>query len=1044
MNNIPKICIKRPVATIMFVLMIVVIGVYSLVRINMDLFPSIEYPAALVITRYDNAAPKEVEKLVTAPLEESLATVPGVKETQSLSMFGYSIIFQEFQMDSNLDFDTLAMREKISMVEKYLPDEIEKPMVLKLALDSLPIMQVYVSGDISQEELTKMTENGIEDYFKRAGGVAAVDIIGGQEKEIAIKLSEERLKGYGLTLAQISQLLMAENINLPGGKVRHGDGEVIVRSMGEFKSVEDINNVTVNLIDGSSVRLNEIANIDIEDKDRESAAFVNEKTSIGLMISKQSDANTVKISNAVKKQIKILEEKYPNLDFEIGYNQADFIEKSIGSVANSALIGSILAIAFVFLFLRNVRATLVIAISIPVSLLATFATMKYRGMTLNLITLTSLTIAVGMLVDNAIVVLENIFRLRQNNTARVASEKGSEEIFFAILSSTLTTVVVFLPIALSGGLTGLLFGDFCFTIIIALTTSLIVAMTATPMLCSLLLKKGVSQNFIRIGKHHYRYKALKRFAESIENLKEFYGNFMEKALKRPKKVLAICFLIFASSIVLVAFVGAELISQADEGSIKVTLEFPYGTSLEEKEKTMMNLSEIIAQNDEIVTRTINIGNIGFLGQETSEIQIKLKDKRKRDLSSEELAVKIYEQISDTPGVDITVAASSMMSSMMSGESDLEVAIKGNDLKIVEEIVKDIEETVKKVPHVVNVKSNIHEGNPELLLSLKRESAAYYGITTMNLANSVSNAVDGKRPTNLKINGNEMKIKVSLDDEYSESIESMKRITVKGLKGEDVPIGEIADFEFSNSPQSIARINQEECLYISWDYEGDKLGKSSKQILQYLKDYNYPPGFSYQLGGAGEEMQSAFSSLLLALLVAVALVYLILAAQFESVLLPFIVMMSIPFAMSGAFLLMFITDTRLSLVSFLGLIMLAGIVVNNAILLVEFIRQNESVMSKEKALIEAGKLRLRPILMSAGTTITGMVPMALGLGDGGEALAPLGVSIIGGLSASTVVTLVLIPVLYKLVDDKKQQMLKKQKEHDEYVLALEKKWEAEGI
>lgn len=1044
MSDIPKICIKRPVATTMLILMVVVVGISSLIRINMDLFPDIEYPAALVLTRYDNASPSEVEKLVTVPIEEALATVPGMDEMGSMSMFGYSIVFQKFHMNTDSNFNTLAMREKISLIEKALPEKAEKPMVMKLDLNAMPIMQVYVSGDIPLEELNNLVEDGIQGYFKRADGVASIDVMGGEKSEIGVKITQERLQGYGITLQQLAQILMSENLNLPGGNIKHGNTEMVVRAMGEFKEIDDIRNVPVNLLDGSIVRLGDMASVEKTKKEKKSASYLNANPAIGIMITKESDANTVQTSNSVKKQIKILQEQYPYLTFAIGYNQADFIENSIKSVANSAIVGGLLAVIVVFLFLQNIRSTLVIAMSIPVSLLATFAMMKYRGMTLNLITLCSLTIAVGMLVDNAIVVLENIFRLRQDeNSAQIAAEKGSKEIFFAVLSSTLTTVVVFLPIALSDGLTGLMFSDFCFTIIIALMTSLVVAMTATPMFCSLLLKKGISSKYIRIGTKHYRYKYLPKFTSGIERLKEFYAQFMKGALQKPKRVIFVCLIIFVSSIVLVAFVGGELIPKADQGNVTISAEFPYGTSLEQKEKVLIDISKRLEHHKEIVAQTINIGQVGFYGQETAEIKIKLNDKKDRKMSAEEFAGNIQNEISNIAGAKFTATSDDMMSNMMGNSSDLELNISGKDLNQLEEISKEVEDYVKKIPHVESVESNLEAGEPEILVKLKRESASYYGITTLALSEALSKSLSGSIPTNLKIDADEIAVNLSLTDEYANSIENMKQILVRGKNGEAVPVGDVAELLFDNSPKSINRINQEECITLNVNLKGDTLGKSTKKILAYMNDFEYPQGYRFRLDGAQEEMQKAFKSLALALVVAVALVYLILAAQFESVVLPLIVMMSIPFAMSGAFLAMFITNTKLSMVSFLGLIMLAGIVVNNAILLVEFIKQNENEMEREIALIEAGKLRLRPILMSSGTTVIGMIPLALGLGNGGESLAPLGVSIIGGLTASTLVTLVLIPILYEIFDKGRQNRLKKQKEHDEFVHNLEMKWEAEG-
>lgn len=1044
--NLSSISIKRPVATIMLMLMVVVLGISSLVGIPQDLFPKIEYPVALVMTSYGNASPEEVESMITEPIEQALASVEGLDEMMSMSMPGQSIVVVQFQMDTDLNFATLNMREKIALVSSYLPDNAGDPTVFKMDLDAMPITQIYVSGDMSLTRLNNQVEDNVVNYLERVAGVASVTVMGGVEKEVAVDINQEKLTGYGLTLAQIAQTLAAENINMPSGDVSKGDTEIVVRTMGEFKSVDDIQNLPIMLKDRSIVRLGDIASISDTYQEQESINRIDGKTAIGMFITKQSDANTVSTSKAVIKEIEKLHEKFPELTFTVGFNQADFIQNSISSVSQSAILGGLLAVLVVFLFLKNMRSTLVIALSIPISLLATFALMNARGMTLNMITLCSLTLAVGMLVDNSIVVLENIFRIRQETSCAVeAAEKGSKEIFLAIVSSTLTTVVVFLPIALSGGMTGMMFRDFCFTIIIALMASLIVAITVVPMLCSKLLTKGLSTDYIRLGKRRYKFKYLHKFTWFIEDLKNSYEKFERKALKKRKRVVVICVVIFVISIALVGVVGTEFMPVSDEGMFTIKVDIPYGTSLEDKGKIMAEIESYAMDIPEMEHCTVDIGQTSMMsfGDQCS-LTVTLEDKQKRKRSTEELVRQAKKDLAYFTGAELTIEESSSMSDGMGGEADLALDIKGKELDELDKIGSELCKQIEEVEDVVSAEVDSSEGNPEVQVILNRSTASYYGITASQLANGLSTALSGSTATKLKIDGEEIEINLSLPDTYSASVDNMKQITITGPTGLSVPVGQIAEFEFGNSPSSVNRRNQQRYITIDVDITGKDLRKVSNEVIGIVNNYQFPDGYFYETGGQQEEMMKSFRSLGLALLVALALVYLLLAAQFESVTLPIMVMMSIPFAMSGAFLALFITGTALSMISFLGLIMLVGIVVNNAILLVEFINQNKQIMGRNEALVQAGKMRLRPILMSASTTCIGMVPLAVGFGEGGETLAPMGVSIIGGLIASTVVTLILVPILYSIFDDRKIKKDKKRKAHDEMVAELEAKWGEEDL
>ena len=1043
--NISSICIKRPVATVMVILMVVVIGVASLMGIKQDLFPNIKLPVAVVMTTYGTASPEEVEKMITEPVEQALASVENYDTMMSMSSQGSSVVMIQFKMGTDMNFATLNMREKIARAKRMLPSDAGDPTVIKMDMSSIPINQVFVSSDMPVERLNTIVEDELVNNFERASGVASISVLGGVEKEISAEFNPERLAGYGITLAQISQILSSENLNMPSGEVAKGDTKIMVRTMGEFQSVEDINNLPITLPDRSIVRLGDIANISDAHKEQDSLSKIDGKNAIGILVTKQSDANTVETSREIRKIMDNLSEKYPEITFTMGFDQAEYIEKSISSVASSALSGGLLAILVVFLFLKNVRSTLVIGLSIPVSLLTTFALMSARGMTLNMITMCSLTLAVGMLVDNAIVVLENIFRLRQETGSAVeAAEKGSKEIFLAILSSTLTTVVVFLPIALADGIAGMMFEDFCFTIIIALVSSLFVALTAVPMFSSLLLSSGLSTDYVRLGTHRYKYRFLPKFTALIENTKEAYGNFMTKALQKRKRVLAICTGIFVLSIALVGVVGTELMPASDEGEFTVDVTMPNGTSFEKKVEKMAVIEDYVLQIPELKHAALSVGQTSAMSGSSNSIDVMLVDKQDRKRSVDEIVDQANRDLSQISGVDVDVTASSSMSMSMGSSADIQLELKGKEMDQLNRIGEYLCKVIETRDDVKSAEVSTADGNPELRVMVDRSTAAYYGVSASQVANGLSTALSGSTATKLKVDGEEIEINLSLPDSYGKSIENMKQITVMGTSGQLVPVGQIASFEVTNAPTTINRQNQTRYITIDIETQGNDLMKTTNAITSWVEKYPFPDGYYYESGGTQEEMMEAFGSLLKALVVAIALVYLILAAQFESVTLPLMVMISIPFAMTGAFLALFITGTTLSMVSFLGLIMLVGIVVNNAILLVEFINQNRDKMEREKALILAGKLRMRPILMSSGTTCIGMLPLALGLGDGGETLAPMGISIIGGLMASTLVTLIIVPIIYSIFDDGKQKRQAKRKAKHDKIAALEAKWHEEDM
>lgn len=1042
--NLSKIAIRRPVTTIMAVMVVVLVGFLSIIGIPMDLMPDIEFPMAIAICEYPNAAPEEMENLVTIPLEQTLASVENLDSISSMTSEGISIIMIKFANKTDMDFATLNMRERISLVSGYLPDDATEPMVIKMSMDYTPVVQVYIASDsMDLGELNKEVENNIKAFFERTEGVASISAYGGLVKEVAIEFDQSRLIGNGLTLDTVSGLLAAENINLPGGEISKSLAKMLVRTIGEFKSVDDIRTLPIPLPDGSIVRLQDIASVNEGYQEQTSLSRVDGIPAIGITVTKQSTANTVDVSDAVKETLKKLQNKYPDITFTIGFDQSDYIKNSISSVAESAIIGGLLAILVIFLFLRSVPSTMIIAISIPTAFFATFALMALGKMTLNMITLSALTLAIGMLVDNSIIVTENIYRVNQEDKrgALHAADKGSQQVILAISASTLTTVVVFLPIILSKGMASLLFSDFCLTFIIALASSLLVALTVVPMLSSKLLSSHSNTDYLRIGKKRYSYKLLPKFALLIERLGEVYGVFIARALRHKKRVVAISTLIFVLSCALISVLGMEFFPASDEGVFAIQVSTPYGTSLDEKRAYMDEFEKHILDIPELDHCTVDIGQINPFGGNSSTVTVVLVPKEKRSRHVDEIMDEVKEGVKNMTGTQVAFSKTGGMETMI-GSSDLSLTIKGPDLDSLRDLGDTLADRIQEIPGVKDASTGIEEGSPEIRLIINRSTAAFYGISAYQLASSLDNALTGTSSTDLKINGEKIKITLSLADDYGKSVDNMQQIMIPLRTGDSVPVGQIATIEYGNSPAQIDRNDQQRYVTIDVDISGRDLSKTSKTILAYLDSYTFPPGYYYEQGGVYDEMVDAFFDLFLALLAAVLLVFMVMAAQFESMVLSLIVMGSVPFAMSGAFLVLFLTGNTLSITSFAGLIILVGIVVNNAILLVEFIKINRLEMARDDAIVLAGRHRLRPILMTTVTTIVGMFPLSLGRGDGGEIMAPLAISVMGGLIGSTLVALILIPILYAMVDDAKVKRQERRRKKDLMLDMLEVRWREE--
>lgn len=1032
--NFYKTAIMRPVTTIMLMLIVVVFGAVSFTRLPLDLFPKMEIPVAIAVVQYPNAAPAEIENLITKPVEAQIATVENIKTIKSYSMEGASIVLAEFETNTDMNFAALDMREKVALIANFLPEDASDPMILKLNPSMKPVSQIYVSGDMPLTELQDMVDDDVLPAIERSEGVASASSFGGTEQEISVKLDQEKLAGYNLTLSDIKSMLSAENISLPSGSVDKGSRELIVRTIGEFKTLDDIKRIPLVLPTREVVYLQDLGTVQETTKEQTSIGRVNDNTAVGISITKQSSANTVAVSREIAKALDDLKTAHPELTFTVSFDQADFVNRSITNVAETAILTCIIVVLICFLFLKNIASTMIVAISIPTSIIATFILINFSGSTLNVLSMSGLAIAIGLLVDDAIVVMENIYRKRDEGLpALEASLVGTKEVTMAVFASTMTKIAVFLPIVFVEGIAATLFKDFSFTIAFSLLCSLVVALSVVPMLCSRLANTKDLGTHIKIGKHRLEFRFLNQFERGLHALTERYLHLLKYSLHHRKKIVLLALGILVCSFIFVLFVGGELMPSTDEGSFTVTVEMPFGTSLEDSDVMISQIEDYLMNKKnipELDLCAVSIGNSNMYSinsSNASTINVTLKDKKDRKRSTDEIVSQVSKDLGNISGAKISVEATSSMSMSMSS-SPISIILKGDDLDVLEDISQDVEGIVRGVKGAVNVDSDMKEGNPELRVMLQRNNAAQYGITSYQLATALQSALDGTTATTLKSNGNETDIVLSLSDAYHESIENMKQIVITAPTGQNVTAGEIASFVYDNSPSQINREDQVRTVTVSADVSGRDLQSVSKDIEKAMGSYRMPAGYTYETGGEQKDMAESFTSLGEALLLSLVLIFMILASQFESLLQPIIIMMAIPFALTGAFLGLFVTGTPLSLPAFLGIIMVSGIVVNNSILLIDFIHQNRKVYpTREEAILMAGKFRIRPILMTMLAACLGLLPLALGVGSGGELQAPMGRTVIGGLLLSTVVTLVVVPVLYSLLDDRHLKRAAKKEE-----------------
>jgi HAE1 family hydrophobic/amphiphilic exporter-1 len=1034
--NISKISVKRPVTITMLVLIVVLIGAISFTELPIDLFPEIEVPVAIVATSYSGTGPQEMENLITRQIEGAISTVANIDTVSSISSEGSSIVIALFNFGVDMDMAALEMREKVDMVKGFLPEASEEPMVMKIDPNAMPIVQISLSTEGDLEGLQSLAEDTFSQRLERIDGVASVDIYGGFSREVEIAVNQNELANYGLSSSQLAQLLSASNLSLPGGSVSRGDQDLSVRVTGEFESIEDIKNMPIPLSSGDVIRLGDIAAVDLVAEDINTISRTNGADSITMSIQKQSGRNTVQVSESIQREVERLQRDYPNTKIDVVLDTADFIVQSINTVAQNAILGSLLAVLILYIFLKNIRTTLIIGVAIPISLVTSFILLFFNGITLNMMTLGGLALAVGMLVDSAIVVLENIFRYNSEGYSREeAAIQGASEVGMAITASTLTTIAVFVPIMFVEGIVGIIFRDFALTVTLSLAASLVVSLTLIPMLSSKIMKVSEREK----GKKRKLQPLYNAFDGVYDRVDGTYRKMLSRSLHRRKLTLFIALAIFVGSIASLFVVGMEFLPSTDEGMINMSIGLPLGSDIDKVDEITKKVEEELLDIPEldIISTSIGGGNMmmGMGGGGDSSISMLLIPLSERDRSTAQVAEEIRRRVKEIPGAEISVSEASSTAMIGSG-NPINISIKGPELDELERISEDIKDLVESVNGTREVTTSLSDSMPEIQVLVNKEIAATYGLTAAQVATSVRNNAAGNIVTRLKQGGEEIDVVIRSVGGVTESMGSFQYMEISTPTGTNIPLSQIADVTVEKGPTAINRENQERVVSVSSQIVDRDLNSIVTDVEARLQGYTMPDGYSYSIGGENEEMIDAFQQLGLALALAIVLIYMVMAAQFESLIYPFIIMFTIPLAFSGGALGLFLTGRSLGVTALIGVIILSGIVVNNGIVLIDYINTlRKQGMERREAIETAGPIRLRPILMTSLTTILGLIPITLGIGEGAELMAPMGSVVIGGLILSTVLTLVVVPVMYTILDDMSQKTKAKirRKEESEEVM-----------
>jgi HAE1 family hydrophobic/amphiphilic exporter-1 len=1018
--------VERPIFTIMIVLIVLILGGLALSRLPVDLMPNITYPTLSVSTEYGNASPEEVEQLITRQIEKAVAAVPGVQSIESESGEGNSDIRISFNWGTNLDAASNDLRDRLDRVVPNLPDGAGRPSLRKFDLAATPILELGITSKLPPLQLRQLIDNQIQYRLERVPGVAAINVRGGLVREIHVNLDPEKIKALRLPLNQIVSAIQSSNLNLPAGSITSGNSEITIRTPGDFRNLTELRNSVVLERGGTAITLGQVAVVDDSWAKVTRYTRINGEPGIQISINKQSGTNTVGVAKAALAEIAKVNADIPQVKLIPIMDSSVYIRRSISNVGQSALIGGILAILILLVFLRNLKSTAIISTAIPVSIVATFGLIYFSGFTMNLMTLGGLALGVGMLLDNSIVVLENIYRLRETGLSRKdAAIAGTKEVAAPIVASTLTTVVVFLPLVFVRGMSGVMFKQLSYVIAFSIFCSLVTALTLVPMLCSRLLTLNDPNVKPDESLRKRTYHAVGRFLTGMEAK---YKALLHYALNHRLIIVISATSILICSLLLVPFVGKELMPQSDEGEVRVNVEMEAGTKLEITDAKMKQVEAIVTKAvPEIKNMVASIGGGGWGSAQsnTGSLRISLVTQAERKRSSEEVCTQLRKLLANISGAKIRVQPSTnlmVFRQMQSAAGRLEIVIRGNDLEIGGALAKQIQKIVDSVKGVTDSNISRTTGTPEELVLVDRQKAAEMGLSIEQIAQMLQTVLSGTKAGSFRQGGKEYAILVQVDEKDKRSLNDILNLTLTNSAGDPIVLRNVVTVQPGRGASEIERQNQERVTMINANISGRDMNSIIKDIRKKLQDVAIPKDFAVVFGGDFEEQQKSFKELMVGFILALILVYMVMACQYESLRDPFVVMFSVPFAAIGVILLLFLTKTTFNIQSYIGCIMLGGIVVNNAILLVDttnLLRRRDG-MPVHAAIEEAGRRRLRPILMTASTTVLGLIPMAIGIGEGGEAQAPLARAVIGGMISSTLITLVFVPVIYSYFEERSRK------------------------
>ncbi len=1021
--SLPQFSVKRPVLTLMVTLIVVLLGAVALGRLPINLLPDVEVPRLTIRTGYEGASPEVMETLVTQIVEEIVATVPGVEEMTSTSSEGNSNVRVTFAPGTDIDTAAIDVQARLEDELNEFPDDISRPRVSKFDIASFPVVILGISSDLDPVELTELIEDQIRHRFSRIPGVAQVDPWGGYNREVRIELDPQRVTALGLPLSDLLDTIRDSNLDLPTGTIEQGDYEVTLRAPAEYQDLDTLRSQVVATRDGVPVTLGQVATVSDTYEELTRIIRVNGERGLRLAIRKESEANTVEVSSAVIEEIEAINRDFPQLTVVAVSNQGNFIERSIANVARSVLYGGALAVVVLLVFLRNLRSTLVIAIAIPISILATLGVAYVAGLSINLMTLGGLALGVGMMVDSSIVVLENIYRRRteENEAPALAAVRGAGEVGGAIVASTVTTLVIFLPLIFVRGVTGMLFKEFAYVVAISLVCSLVVALTMVPMLSSRLLKpKQEAAQRKRVGPIRWADRLAEAFFTELEKT---YHALLSFALRFRLACLALAVVLLGGSLLLTPLIGSEFLPASDEGELTVTGEMEIGTRLGLVDRQTRKIESVVdATVPEAVGQVVSIGSSGWRPDSGARgsVDITLVPSGERERSNKDIAEDLRQQLDDTiPGMTIRSRAAegqNLLERILPDGGGLTVEIRGYEMDVLDALAEEVVVRLEGTPGVTDIDAGRRSGVPQEQIRIDRAKAADLGLTVRQVAEALEIAVSGRLAGEYRAEGHSYPIRVQLAGAKQLPLEEILNLTLSTPGGQAVALRNVVSTEPGTGPVLIDRKERQRNLTIELEVDDPDLGSVAREIERRLDEVPRPVGYELRVAGSYEEQKDAFNELLLSITLALALVYMVLASQYESLRDPLVVMLSVPMAAIGVLVTLFMTETTLNVQSYIGCIMLGGIVVNNAILLVDQAGHLRTVdgMPPRDAVAEAGRRRLRPILMTSATTMLGLLPLALGIGEGADAQAPLARAVIGGLLASTLITLLVVPIAYTLV------------------------------